>query len=98
MPQASEPGWDGLHSVADAANAVDLADDLVAVLEPERRLAEAADAAWRAGEDEVARLDCDEARDVGDDVIRLEDELARARLLHARPIEQAADACVYIRV
>ena len=37
--------------------------------------------ARRAGEDEISRLDCDEAREVGDDVIRLEDELARARLI-----------------
>ena len=35
----------------------------------------------RTGEDEVSGLDCDEARDPRDDVIRLEDELARARRL-----------------
>ena len=52
----SEAGGDGLHGVGDAADAVDLAHDLVAVLEPERRLAEATDAARRACEEEVARL------------------------------------------
>ena len=77
----SEPGRDGLHRVGDAANAVDLAHDLVAVLEPEGRLAEAADAARRACEDEVARLERDEAREVGDDRVGGEDELTCARLL-----------------
>ena len=39
--------------------------------------------ARRAGEYKISRLDCDEAREVRDDVIRLEDELARARLIAA---------------
>ena len=53
----SELGGRRLDAVGDGADPVDLADDLVAVLEPQRRLAEAADAARRAGEDQVARLE-----------------------------------------
>ena len=78
---SSEPGGDGLHRVGDAADAVDLAHDLVAVLEPEGGLAEATDAARRACEYEVARLERYEAREVGDDRVGGEDQLARARLL-----------------
>ena len=46
-----------LDAVGDGSDPVDLADDLVAVLAPQRRLTEAADAARRAGEDQVARLE-----------------------------------------
>ena len=49
--------------VRDRAEAVDLDRDLVARLQPDRRLAEGADAGGRPGDDQVARLERDRLRD-----------------------------------
>src|SRR3712207_5006296 len=65
--------FSSLHGVGQAPEAVDLDRDLVAVLEQHLRVAEHADAGGRAGGDQVARLECDRAAGVGDDLRHRED-------------------------
>ena len=49
------------------------------------------DARRRAGEDQVARLQCEDLRQVGDQLVDAEDELAGARVLHGLAVQTKAD-------
>ena len=77
----------GDHRVAHEADALDLDLDLVARRERDLRLAEDADAGGRAGQDQVAGLEREDARGVRDEVRDAEDELARPRVLQRLPVQ-----------
>src|SRR5882672_5332145 len=75
--------------VLEDADLVDLDLDLVAGLHPDRRVAARADAAGRAGDEHVARLQRGPARDVLDDLRDLEDHLLGGGVLHALAVQAA---------
>src|SRR5262245_677408 len=64
----------GHHRVAERPKLIDLDFDLVAGLEEHRRLAGEADAGGRAGEDEIAHLQSEYVRQVGDGLRHREDQ------------------------
>src|SRR5262245_34312192 len=75
------------NGVDKRAQAVDLHFDDVSGLEPNRRLASLSHARRCAREEDVARLEREDLRDVRDQLVHGEDQLARARVLHRLPIE-----------
>ena len=80
------------NRVRQHADAVDLDGDLVACLEQYGRIAEHADAGWRAREDEVARLEGDRLADERDDLGDAEHHVRRRRVLHHLAVQDGADA------
>ena len=90
--RSDRPLFFGNHGIAERAQVIDLDLDDIARLEPDRRLARHADARGRAGEDQVARLQGENSREISDQLVDLEDELAGARVLHGLAIQPQADA------
>ena len=66
-------------------------DDLVAGLQPDARLAGAADAGRRPGGDDVAGLERHQRREVGEQLGDREDEVRGRRLLHPLAVEVERD-------
>src|SRR4051812_19390650 len=73
--------------IRDRADAVDLDRDLVSRPQPDRRLAEGADAGRRAGDDQVARHERDRLRDECHDLGDAEDLVRRVRVLHRLAVQ-----------
>src|SRR5579864_478091 len=78
--------------VPEHADAVDLDLDDVARLQPNGGLAGHADAGRSAGKDEVARLESEDLRQIGDHLANAKDQLARVRVLHRLAVQAQADA------
>src|SRR5438105_4625112 len=77
--------------VLEDADLVDLDLDLVAGLHPDGRVAPRADAAWRAGDEHIARHERCPGRDVLDDLRDLEDHLLGGGVLHALAVQAAGE-------
>src|SRR5262245_37173728 len=78
------------HLVADRANLLHLAHAFVAVLEEHRRLARETDPERRAGRDQVAGQQRRPLRSVGDDLVDVEDQVLRVRVLHLLAVQDGA--------
>src|SRR5260370_18752556 len=79
----------GDHVLADGADALDPADNLVAGTQVAPRRASHPDACRGAGEDDVPGQQGGDGRQVADQVPDGEDQLGRAGLLHALPVDSA---------
>src|SRR5262249_14199657 len=84
----------GDHGIAEDAQAIDFDLDDVAGLEPDGGFARHADTRRGAGEDQVAGLEGEDLREIRDQLVDPEDELAGGRVLHGLAVEPQADAQV----
>src|SRR5271157_1483153 len=82
----------GDHAIAQDAKTVDLDLHDVSRLEPDGGLAGHAHAGRGSREDQVSRLERDDLRQVGDQLLDPEDELAGAGVLHRLTVEPQPDA------
>src|SRR3546814_663928 len=79
-----------LH-ILDRPYPVDLYTNHIAIGEPFRRLHHSADAAWRAGEEDVAGKQRHHLRKIGDLIVAIEDEMVRIRRLPLLAVHEATD-------
>src|SRR3546814_15015903 len=81
----------GTHHILDRPYPVDLYTNHIAIGEPFRRLHHSADAAWRAGEEDVAGKQRHHLRKIGDLIVAIEDEMVRIRRLPLLAVHEATD-------
>src|SRR5437868_6829563 len=90
-PQLASRGKGGSRLLSDRvaqhAEALDLDLHDVAVFQEHRRLAREADTRRRAREDQIARLQGDDLREISEDVAHVEDHLLGVTILHGLAIE-----------
>ena len=79
------------HRISQLAYALDIDHAFVAGLQPARRLAAEPDAGGSAGRDDVARLQCKDARQKCDQLRHLEDQLAGVRILEDLAVDRHAN-------
>src|SRR3546814_20958306 len=77
--------------ILDRPYPVDLYTNHIAIGEPFRRLHHGADAAWRAGEEDVAGKQRHNRRKIGDLIVAIEDEMVRIRRLTLPAVHEATD-------
>src|SRR5260370_37554861 len=86
----------GDHVLADGADALDPADNLVAGTQVAPRRASHPDACRGAGEDDVPGLQGGDGRQEADQVPFAEDRLGSAGLLHTRPVDRVRQVQVVL--